>query len=844
MSIRLRELIRQIRACKTAAEERAVIAKEGALCRKAFKEKNDKFRHRNVAKLLYIHMLGYPTHFGQMESLKLIASHKFSEKRIGYLALMILLDERQDVLMLVTNILHSDLTNSKNPYVIGLALCALANVCSADMARNLQSEVRRFFKNTNPYLRKKAISCAIRCIRKAPELIEDFLPSALSLLDDRNHAVLLCVIQLLIEMIEINEEAVIDQIRKTVPTLVRWLKNLVLAGYVSEYDVMGITDPFIQTKIIHLLRLLGTNDPESSDLMNDILAQVAINTEPTKNPGNTILYECVMAIMAIDAEGGLRVLAINILGRFLLNRNNNFRYVALNTLCKVVDKDIQAIQRHRNTIVDCLKHSDISIRRRALDLIYALVTKNNVKALVKELLNYLALTSRDIEFKTNLAHKICQIAQKYSPNKKWHIETIISVLSIAGNFTRESVVSEIIALISRNKSLYAFAVHKLFRALKKNMKKPQLLLINVGIWCIGEYGDILVSNIGAEQAQTSDPGNKYTKISETKVLNLLHQILKHISSTNTTKEYTLNALIKLTVRFGDGYHKRICKMLAAYKTSMSLELQQRSCEYTELISSDMDKIRLGVISRMPIIGKEKSKEKKNEENTSEESDNEGDENEGDDSSNEEIQEDEEEEENEKDIVCKTEKKLKSKTKATSVPEPEMNILDLCLLDEPNISTGNVTDQNSNTFDLLDGLMDMGNVQPSQSTQKPQIKQSQNNTETYPPKVIFESKGLSITFFCSIKLANPEVLLIDGTFTNASSSEMANWEFQVAVPKYMKIKMEPASTNAIPANGGEVKQRMILKNQMHGTKKIRLRIRLSYVTNGKVITEQTQIDSLP
>lgn len=58
MSLKLRDLIRQVRACKTAAEERAVIAKESAMIRTAIKEEQEHYRHRNVAKLLFMHMLG------------------------------------------------------------------------------------------------------------------------------------------------------------------------------------------------------------------------------------------------------------------------------------------------------------------------------------------------------------------------------------------------------------------------------------------------------------------------------------------------------------------------------------------------------------------------------------------------------------------------------------------------------------------------------------------------------------------------------------------------------------------------------------------------------------------
>ena len=112
-------------------------------------------------------IIGYPAHFGQMACLKLIASPKFTDKRIGYLAAMLLLDERQEVQMLMTNCLKQDM-NSTTQFVVGLALCTLGSIASTDMARDLAPEVEKLVKSSNAYIRKKAALCAFKIIRKVP----------------------------------------------------------------------------------------------------------------------------------------------------------------------------------------------------------------------------------------------------------------------------------------------------------------------------------------------------------------------------------------------------------------------------------------------------------------------------------------------------------------------------------------------------------------------------------------------------------------------------------------------------------------------------------------------------
>ncbi len=45
--------------------------------------------------------------------------------------------------------------NHSNQFIVGLALCALGNICSAEMARDLSPEVERLLQSREPNTKKK-----------------------------------------------------------------------------------------------------------------------------------------------------------------------------------------------------------------------------------------------------------------------------------------------------------------------------------------------------------------------------------------------------------------------------------------------------------------------------------------------------------------------------------------------------------------------------------------------------------------------------------------------------------------------------------------------------------------
>ncbi|XP_057948892.1 AP-1 complex subunit gamma-2-like isoform X1 [Malania oleifera] len=833
---RLRDMIRAIRSCKTAAEERAVVRKECAAIRAAVSENDHDYRHRNLAKLMFIHMLGYPTHFGQMECLKLIAAAGFPEKRIGYLGLMLLLDERQEVLMLVTNSLKQDLNHS-NQYIVGLALCALGNICSAEMARDLAPEVERLLQFRDPNIRKKAALCSIRIIRKVPDLAENFINSAASLIKEKHHGVLITGVQLCTDLCKVSPEALEYFRKKCTEGVVKVLKDVVNSPYAPEYDVAGITDPFLHIRLLKLLHVLGQGDADTSDCMNDILAQVATKTETNKNAGNAILYECVETIMSIEDNSGLRVLAINILGRFLSNRDNNIRYVALNMLTKAITVDAQAVQRHRATILECVKDSDASIRKRALELVYLLVNESNVQPLTKELIEYLEVS--DQEFKGDLTAKICSIVEKFSPEKIWYIDQMLKVLSEAGNFVKDDVWHALIVVISNAHDLHGYTVRSLYRAFQTSGEQESL--VRVAVWCIGEYGEMLVNNAG--MLDREEP----ITVTESDAVDVIEIAIKRHGSDLTTRAMSLISLLKLSCRF-PSCSQRITDIIVQQKGNLVLELQQRSIEFNRIIEKHQN-IRSVLLERMPVLDEATYSGRRAGSLPS--------------------------------TVSTSSRASLNLPNGVAKPAaaPLVDLLDLSSDDAPApsssggdflqdllgvdispVSSQSVTSQAPKTgTDVLLDLLSIGTppaqsssstldiLSPSQDNKMslerlsspsslssvsspagaapmmdlldsfaPSSSIPEDNGPVYSSIAAYESSSLKVTFDFSKPPGNPKTTMIQATFVNKSPDVYTDFIFQAAVPKFLQLHLDPASSNTLPASAdGSITQNLRVTNSQHG-----------------------------
>ena len=881
--LKIRQLIKKVRACRTAEEERSVINKESAEIRNLSKDPNAPNKARNLCKAIYMQMMGYQTSFMQMSCINLLASSDFTEKRIAYSALSLVIDNTSQVLLLATSTIKKDLQNRDNPEIQALALNAIGDVCTPDMCRELSMEVANIIQNTeDPNVKKRAACAGVVIIKNCPEMIDSYIDKIPLLLEDRTHSVCLAGIYLVIEMINVKP-SIVDKIKKYHSMFVKYEKALLSVSYSPEFDVNGISDPFLQAKILEIMQYTAKDDKDLIEELADLFVNVQSITESSKQTGYALQYEIIKVINNINASSGMKSLSNNILGKFLSSNDYNLKYIALNTLKDVARKDLASVQKHRAVILEFLKDNDISLQKRALDLIYLIINKNNLKNITKECLIF--LPNAEDEIKYELTKKLQDSIVKYSLSYKWEIDSLIKMVINSKGKIYEDVLSHIINAIIRVKDLYIYSAHKAFLCLKIKKKENNPSLVKLCLYIIGELCTYLINN------KALNCKNEPITVNENDVLSLLKEIgtRHHNLGNESVIEYLLNSLVKLFIKFPDKRNE-IESIINNYKRSYFSEVQSRALEYLQFNKSDKTNMKNKMVEAIPLPKKEDDAE----------------------SEKKKILIDENDEDNndpEDDLICVrlTEGVIKNidlndnnidnnnpldflgendnnDSKKNNNQGGNIDLLDLnnifsaAASGSPNTNNNENTQNNNsmNPFDLLNLQLDQINNNNNNNNNTNNNNQSQNNnindlldmvmgtnnnnqnnnnqnnndifTQNPTPakdkqsmKECFKNEDLSLYYTSNKKEGN----IIDGSIyvSNNSKEQITEIKITFLVQKFAKLTVLDTSGNSLePSQSLGIKKDFTLTSS-DPNKKIAIKIKLHYTINGQENSKEFTIKNL-
>ena len=396
----LTQYIADLRSCRTRELEEKAVNREMAHIRQKFRAASalDGYqRKKYVAKIIFTYMQGHSVDVGHLEAVNLVASTRYSEKQIGYLALTLLMHENSDLVRLVINSVRKDL-ESYNEVHTCLALHAVANVGSLEMAESLSEDVLKLLVSPTspPTVQKKAALTLLRLYRKFPEGIAaaEWNDRLSELLASRHLGVALSVASLLITLAQDDPASYALCYPHAVETL---HKVIVEREYTEDYLYHDIPSPWLLVKLLRLLQYFeGPAEPRLATALNAVFEQIlrearlaSARSVQQSNAYNAILFEAIRLAIHIDTGSAIAARFAVLLGRFLGSRETNVRYLGLDTMARLALRvaSLESIKMHEATIIQSLRDPDVSVRRRALDLLYSMCDEENVKRIVAELLH-------------------------------------------------------------------------------------------------------------------------------------------------------------------------------------------------------------------------------------------------------------------------------------------------------------------------------------------------------------------------------------------------------------------------------------------------------------------------
>ncbi|KAG8198260.1 hypothetical protein JTE90_021517 [Oedothorax gibbosus] len=562
----LMDLVRGIRNNKD--NETKYIAQCIEEIKEELRQENISVKSNAVAKLTYLQMLGYDISWAAFNIIEVMSSTKFTFKRIGYLAASQSFHEDTEVLMLTTNMIRKDL-NSQNMYDAGTAMSGFSCFVTPDLARDLANDVMTLLSSTKPYLRKKAILLMYKIFLKFPEALRPAFPRLKEKLEDPDPGVQSAAVNVICELARKNP------------------KNYLSLAPLFFKLMTSSTNNWMLIKIIKLFGALTPLEPRLGKKLIEPLTNLIHSTTAM-----SLLYECINTVIAvlISISSGMPnhsasiQLCVQKLRILIEDSDQNLKYLGLLAMSKILKTHPKSVQAHKDLVLQCLDDKDESIRLRALDLLYGMVSKKNLMEIVRKLMAHMD-KAEGAQYRDELLSKIIDICSQnnyqYITNFEWYVSILVELTKIDGTKHGSAIAAQMLDVAIRVQAIRSFAVSQMAILLKNSQflqgssdRNSVSEVLYAAAWICGEFSGLLSSPFSTLQAMMDE-----------KVM-FLPSHIQSILIQNAAKLYA--RVIELCELEGDPESASAASNLLLDKMPMfvqsaDLEVQERACCVLHLV---------------------------------------------------------------------------------------------------------------------------------------------------------------------------------------------------------------------------------------------------------------------
>lgn len=294
----------------------------------------------------------------------------------------------------------------------------------------------------------------------------------------------------------------------------------------SSYPQFGCLTPLeprlvkkLQTPITDLI-----NTTAAISLLYECVRTCIIGNLFQGSSGQSLAKTCVnkLAVFLDDPDQNRK--CVGFMLRKALAHCRPVKYIALLALVKIVPSYPHLVAEYQRYILSSISDTDLSIRMRAMDLLSAMVDRNNLQTIVQHLLSQLnpqqdstqaaaseallraaagspaiAPSHLSLAYRLDVCRRIIEMCSRemYSniSDFEWYLSVLVDLAYVAGVNVDEDITSQILDVVVRVRAVRAFAV----RLMAKILGDPQITervrkrneggagILWVAAWVCGEY---------------------------------------------------------------------------------------------------------------------------------------------------------------------------------------------------------------------------------------------------------------------------------------------------------------------------------------------------------------------